>query len=169
MILPIENRVSESSLVNLDLESFYPEGKREFIDISQWLDEGYILREKEFRTKIKDYKWTQHENNYIAIGCSTGAILPAWAPLLVTSHIEPFAKKIVFGNLDELENKIFDDIIRKWDLSIYKDKAVMIKGCSEKSIPYNAYVQLIIFLKSVAKSLFYGEACSSVPIWKRPK
>jgi hypothetical protein len=88
---------------------------------------------------------------------------------LVASHLEPFAIKIVHGSLKELENNISIDLIRTFDTNPYKDKPVMIKGCSDNSIPENAYVQLIILLKTVSKSLFYGEACSSVPIWKRSK
>ena len=165
----IKNRVSQSSIKTIDLEEFYPKGNREFIDLSQWLENGLVLREKEFRKKIESHKWTSYKDKYVAIGCSNNAILPSWASLLVASNLEPFAKKIVHGSLKELENNIIVDLIRKFDTNPYKNKPVMIKGCSDNSIPENAYVQLIILLKSVSKSLFYGEACSSVPIWKRSK
>tara|TARA_B100001559_G_C16184291_1_gene476844 strand:- start:62 stop:577 length:516 start_codon:yes stop_codon:yes gene_type:complete len=165
----IKNRVSQSSIKTLDLEEFYPKGKREFIDLSQWLENGLVLREKEFRKKIESHKWTSYKDKYVAIGCLNNAILPSWASLLVASNLEPFAIKIIHGSLKELENNIIVDLIRTFDTNPYKDKPVMIKGCSDNSIPENAYVQLIILLKTVSKSLFYGEACSSVPIWKRSK
>ena len=165
----IKNRVSESSIKTIDLEKFYPKGNREFIDISRWLDNGLVLREKEFRKKIESYNWISFKDKYVAIGCSTNAILPSWASLLVASNLEPYAKKIVHGSLKELENIIIEEVIKTLDIKPYKDKPVIIKGCSDNYIPENAYVQLIILLKTVSRSLFYGEACSSVPIWKRPK
>ena len=165
----IKNRVSESSLITIDLEKFYPKGNREFIDMSNWLDNGLVLREKEFRKKIESHKWISYKEKYVALGCSSDAILPSWASLLVVSHLEPYAKKIIHGSLKELENIIIEDVIKTLDINIYKDKPVIIKGCSDNSIPENAYVQLIILLKTVSRSLFYGEACSTVPIWKRPK
>ena len=165
----IKNRVSESSIKTIDLEKFYPKGNREFVDISYWLDNGLVLREKEFRKKIESHKWISFKDKYVAIGCSTNAILPSWASLLVASNLEPYAKKIVHGSLKELENIIIEEVIKTLDIKPYIDKPVIIKGCSDNSIPENAYVQLIILLKTVSRSLFYGEACSSVPIWKRPK
>ena len=165
----IKNRVSESSIKTIDLEKFYPKGNREFVDISYWLDNGLVLREKEFRKKIESHKWISFKDKYVAIGCSTNAILPSWASLLVASNLEPYAKKIVHGSLKELENIIIEEVIKTLDIKPYIDKPVIIKGCSDNFIPENAYVQLIILLKTVSRSLFYGEACSSVPIWKRPK
>jgi len=106
MSTEITNRVSQSSIKTIDLEEFYPKGKREFIDLSQWLENGLILREKEFRIKIKSHEWISYKDKFVAIGCSTNAILPSWAPLLVTSYLEPFAKKIIHGSLTELENLI---------------------------------------------------------------
>ena len=165
----IKNRVSESSIKTIDLEKFYPKGNREFVDISHWLENGLVLREKEFRKKIESHKWISFKDKYVAIGCSTNAILPSWASLLVASNLEPYAKKIVHGSLKELENIIIEEVIKTLDIKPYIDKPVIIKGCSDNFIPENAYVQLIILLKTVSRSLFYGEACSSVPIWKRPK
>ena len=91
----IKNRVSESSIKTIDLEKFYPKGNREFVDISYWLDNGLVLREKEFRKKIESHKWISFKDKYVAIGCSTNAILPSWASLLVASNLAPYAKKIV--------------------------------------------------------------------------
>lgn len=163
----IKNRVTESSLVTIDLEDFYPTGKRVELDISQWLFEGSILREKDFRELVKNYAWKQYQDQYIALTNTTEAIVPAWAFMLLTIQLTPFAKKITIGNLDQLENQIFTEIIKSLDLSKFKDKPVIIKGCSNKPIPENAFIQITQLLQPIAKSIMYGEACSSVPLFKK--
>ena len=165
----ILNKVANSVLVNFDLESYIPKGSRTFIDISQWLEQGFLLREKPFREALITHDWKKYSRHYIALGCSTGAILPAWASLLVTSYLQPVAKTIVLGSLVELERQIFREMITELDLTPFKGKPIMIKGCSDTTIPQDAYILLVQRLQSVAKSLFYGEACSSVPLWKVKK
>lgn len=165
----ILNKVANSVLVNFDLESYIPKGSRTFIDISQWLEQGFLLREKPFREALITHDWKEYSRHYIALGCSTGAILPAWASLLVTSYLQPVAKTIVLGSLVELERQIFREMITELDLTPFKGKPIMIKGCSDTTIPQDAYILLVQRLQSVAKSLFYGEACSSVPLWKVKK
>ncbi|MDC1030217.1 DUF2480 family protein [Flavobacteriaceae bacterium] len=163
----IVNRVAKSPLITFDLEDFYPEGERRSIDMSQWLEQGLILREKDFRIALKNVDFKAYENTYVAINCSTEALLPAWASLLVTTHIQPFAKKVVLGSLQDLERQIFEEIISQLDTTPFVNKPVIIKGCSEKNIPAAAFVSLIQKLQPHAKSLFYGEACSSVPLHKK--
>ncbi len=163
----IVNRVAQSSLVTLDLEEYYPEGERVLLDISPWLLEGIILKEKEFRQQVTDHNWSAYKNCYVAITCSTDAIIPAWAFMLITSKLQPYARQIVQGNLIDLETRIFTEIIEQLDLSKFKDKPVIIKGCSNKPVPPNAYVWATERIQSVAKSVMYGEACSSVPLYKR--
>lgn len=163
----IINRVALSKLMVVDLEDYYPEGKRILFDIKDWLYEGFVLREKEFRQHVKDYNWSQHSNQFVALTCSTDAIIPAWAYMLLTIELEPFAKKICIGDLETLETSIYQDIITRLDVEPYKDKPLIIKGCSNKPVPANAYIMLTNKLKSVAKSIMYGEACSSVPLFKR--
>lgn len=165
----IINRVSNSSLVTIDLEDYYPEGKRILFDIKDWLYEGLILREKEFRQSVKNYDWSQHQNDFIALFCSTDAIIPAWAFMLLSTHLEPFANNIVIGNLESLETSIYQDIINALDVSKFSDASIIIKGCSKKGIPPNAYVMLTSKLRPIAKSIMYGEACSSVPLYKKAK
>ena len=165
----ILNKVANSVLVNFDLESYIPKGSRTFIDISQWLEQGFLLREKPFREALITHDWKEYSRHYIALGCSTGAILPAWASLLVTSYLQPVAKTIVLGSLAELERQIFREMITELDLTPFEGKPIMIKGCSDATIPQDAYILLVQRLQSVAKSLFYGEACSSVPLWKVKK
>jgi hypothetical protein len=163
----IVNRVANSKLVTIDLEDYYPEGERTVIDIAQWLAEGFILREKDFRAFIKEHSWEQYTNQYVAIRCSTDAIVPGWAYMLVSASLTPYAKKTVVGTIDTLNNLIFSEIIDHLDLDIYKNKSVIVKGCAHKPIPQNAFVLLTQRLQPIVKSLMYGEACSSVPLYKK--
>jgi hypothetical protein len=148
------------------LEDYYPLGDRIIFDIKEWLFEGIILKEKDFRASVKNHDWTQYNNCYVALTCSTDAIIPSWAFMLVTTELVPFAKKIIIGNLKELETSIFQDIISQLPTDSYKDKPIIIKGCSEKPIPETAYTQLITKLVPVVKSIMYGEACSTVPLFR---
>ena len=163
----IVNRVAKSALITFDLEQHSPEGQRLRWDLSQWLDQGFVLREKEFRAALNRTDFSPYHDSYVALHCSTDALLPAWAMLLVTSHLLPYAKKVVVGSLADLEIAIFSDVIAQLDLGPFRDKPVIIKGCSEKVIPETSFIALIQHLQPVVKSLFYGEACSSVPLYKR--
>ena len=163
----IKNRVAESSLVTIDLENFYPIENRVELDISEFLFEGIILKEKDFRAYVKTYNWAQYQDQYIALTNTSEAIIPAWTFMLITIQLTPFAKKIVIGNLEQLENQIFSEIILKLDFSKYNDQRVIIKGCSNKPIPENTFIQVTQLLQPIAKSIMYGEACSSVPLFKK--
>ena len=165
----IVNRVAASALITFDLEKLYQIGSRQSIDLSQWLDQGLMLKEKEFRAQLKAHDWSIYRDKFIALQCSTEAILPAWASLLVMTYLQPFARKVVLGDLKDLEVQLFAEQIQLLELSPYKDQPVIIKGCSENTVPQDAYVQLIAKLQPVVKSLFYGEACSSVPLYKKKK
>jgi hypothetical protein len=163
----IINKVANSVLEVFDLEDYYAKEIRTQIDISQWLYEGFLLKEKDFREALKNHDWSQYENHYVAIHCSTDAIIPAWASILVTIHVFPFAKKIVSGNLQDLETSLYQEILSTIDYSKYKDKPVIIKGCSKKPVPESAYILAVQKLQPFAKSIMYGEACSAVPLFKR--
>lgn len=163
----IVNRVAQSKLVTFDLEDYYPEGKRVHLDIKDWLHEGFIVKEKEFRKYVSEHNWEQYQDSYVALFCSTDAIVPGWAYMLVTTRLQPFAQKIIQGNLELLETSIYQEILQNLDLSEFKDKPVIIKGCSNKPVPANAYLLVTTLLQKVAGSLMYGEACSSVPLFKR--
>ncbi|WP_452225636.1 DUF2480 family protein [Lacinutrix chionoecetis] len=163
----IINRVANSKLVTFNLEDFYPEGKRVVFDIKDWLYEGLVLREKDFREHVKNHNWEQYQNNYVALTCSADAIIPAWAFMLLVVNLEPFVEKAIIGTLEDLETSIYQDIIATIDVESFRDKPIIIKGCAHKPVPVNAYTMLIKKLKPVAKSLMYGEACSSVPLYKR--
>jgi hypothetical protein len=163
----IVNRVAESALITFDLEKLYQIGQRQSIDLSQWLYEGLILKEKDFRAQLNAHDWSVYQDQFVALYCSTEAILPAWASLLVTSHLQPYSRKVVMGTLEDLEVQLFSEEIQLLDVTPFKDKPVVIKGCSDKTVPQDAYVQLIAKLQPIVKSLFYGEACSSVPLYKK--
>lgn len=165
----IVNRVAKSSLVTFDLEDYYLEGRRYSLDIKDWLFEGFILREKEFREHLELHNWDQYKDAYVALNCSTDAIIPGWAYMLVATKLEPIANSVVIGSLEMLETVIFQSVIEDMDLTPFKDKAVIIKGCTNKPIPPNAYLWITLRLQEVSKSLMYGEACSSVPLVKRKK
>lgn len=163
----IVNRVAKSPLITFDLEEHYPEGKRVALDLSQWLEQGFILREKEFRAALKNVDFSIYQDSYVALYCSTDALLPAWANLLVTTYLQPIAKKVIWGSLAELENAIFQDLVQSLPVTLYKDKPVIIKGCADKAIPPSAFIALVEKLQPHVKSLMYGEACSSVPLYKK--
>ena len=163
------NRVAKSPLITFDLENFYQIGTRQSLDMSQWLDQGLLLKEKHFRAQLNAHDWSMYQDQFIALYCSIEAILPAWASLLVSTHLQPYARKVVRGSLHDLEVQLFTEEIQRLDVTPFKDQPVILKGCSDKTVPPEAYVQLIAKLQPVVRSLFYGEACSSVPLYKRKK
>mgnify|MGYP000539555709 CR=1 FL=1 len=126
-----------------------------------------ILREKEFRAYVNEHDWAQYKDTYVALYCSTDAIVPDWAYMLISIQLQDIAKLAIIGNLNQLESILYTDIISGLDLSEYKDAPVIIKGCSNKPVPANALVLLAQKLKPIAKSIMFGEACSSVPLFKR--
>ena len=165
----IVNKVANSVLEVFDLEDYYPSGIRTQLDISQWLLDGFLLKEKDFREALKNHDWSKFQNHFVAIHCSSDAIIPAWASILVTVYLSPFAKKVVFGNLTDLETSLYQEILSTLDYSKYQDKPVILKGCSKKPVPESAYIMAIQKLQPFAKSIMYGEACSAVPLYKKNK
>lgn len=163
----IVNRVANSVLQVFDLEDYYPEGEIVSLDIAAWLLEGFVLREKDFRETLKNHDWSQYNGKYVALHCSTDAIVPAWAYMLITTYLHPVAKKVVQGSLQQLTTVLYQGILSTIDYTVYKDKPVIIKGCARKPVPEEAYVIATQKLMPFAKSLMFGEACSSVPLYKR--
>ncbi|HER40707.1 MAG TPA: DUF2480 family protein, partial [Salinimicrobium catena] len=128
----IINRVANSKLVTIDLEDLYPEGERILFDIKDWLLEGLVLREKDFRLSAKTHDWSQYKDSYVALTCSTDAIIPGWAYMLLSTYLAPVAKKVVTGDLEMLETVVYTEILQEFDVSRYQDVPVIIKGCSRK-------------------------------------
>ncbi|WP_149241230.1 DUF2480 family protein [Dyadobacter sp. 32] len=165
----IVNRVATSGIVSLDLEELYHPGERVIFDIKDQLFQGLILREKDFREFLKNHDWSQYTGKNIGIICSEDAIVPTWAYMLLAVQLQPFANSVVFGDLNALEEKLFNDAIAKIDLKEFEDKRVVVKGCSKVSVPVSAYVEVARLLKPVVKSLMFGEPCSTVPLYKKPR
>jgi WD40 repeat protein len=165
----IINRVAKSKLITLDLEDFYPKGKRIVLDIKDWLFQELILKEKDFRDSVTNHNWEQYLNSYVALTCSSDAIIPSWAYLLITTRLNDYAKKVVVGDLELLETVIYQEVIQQLDTSEYTNKPVIIKGCTNKPIPASAYTLLVQKIQSVTKTIMFGEACSTVPLYKAKK
>lgn len=163
----IENKVANSGLITIDLETLRHSGKRVLFDIKDWLFREMILKEKDFRDFVKNHDWSQYQNQNIAFYCSTDAIVPTWAYMLLASAVQPYANKYVFGNLEQLEIELYNDAIAQLNPADYADKRIILKGCSQNELPIAAYVAMSNKLLPVVKSLMYGEACSNVPIYKK--
>jgi len=163
----IINKVAQSGLVEVNLEDYYPQGERVVLDMKQYLFQELILREKDFREFIKNEDWSFYQNKYVAIICSVDAIVPTWAFMLLTIVLEPFAKKIVFGDLMTLETILFTEALSKINTADFLDQRIVIKGCSNLPVAESAYVEITRILRPIAKSIMYGEACSTVPLYKR--
>ncbi len=165
----IVNRVANSGLITLDLEEFYPKGKRVSYDLADNLWQGIALKEKDFREFIKNHDWSIYQDQYVALHCSVDAIVPTWAYMLLTTKISPFAKRVIFGTLDTLEAILFEEALAKIQPEEFQDARVVIKGCSDLEVPAAAYVKLTELLLPYAKVLMYGEPCSTVLLYKKPR
>ena len=165
---PIVNRVAQNtSLINLELKVFGSDKKRLEIDIKKWLHKGLVLKEKPFRKSLKEHDWSSYKDMLVCINCSSDVIIPTWAYMLVSVYLEEYADFVCVGSLNQLEINLFNHNIFQLDSSIYKDKRILIKGCSETYIPESAYVSILKQLMPVAKSVMFGEACSNVPVFKK--
>jgi hypothetical protein len=165
----IINKVALSGIITIDLEQFYPEGDRVLFDIKEQLFCGLILKEKDFRMFVKNEDWSKYRDKYVALICSADAVIPTWAYMLLTLQLEPYVKKVVFGDLETLETVLYNEILNRLDVNEYKDTRIVIKGCGHLPVPQAAYVEITRLLRPVAKSIMYGEACSMVPLYKQPK
>lgn len=164
---PIVNRVANSKLITLDLEELYPKGERKGIDISQWLKEGIVLIETEFRAALQNHDWSLYENTYVFLYNSQEAIIPSWAYLLIHTYLHPLAKKVVVGSQKQLDTILMKEVIDALDSTSYKGKNLIIKGCSKIAMPQNAYLMLLDKIQDQAKKIMFGEACSSVPLYTK--
>jgi len=165
----IINKVALSGIITINLEEFYPQGEHVLFDIKEHLFQGLILKEKDFREFIKNEDWSTYTDKYVALICSADAVVPVWAYMLLATRLEPFVKKVVFGDLETLETVLYNEILNKLNMNDYKDARIVIKGCGDLPVPKAAYVEITRLLRSVAKSIMYGEACSMVPLYKQPK
>lgn len=165
----IENKVANSGLITISLEEFHQKGDRVLFDIKPLLWQELALKEKDFRSFIKQHDWRQYQNNFVAITCSVDAIVPTWAYMLVAIALQPYVKKVIFGNLSDLERELFIDAVNLFDLNSITNKRVLVKGCGDINIPDSAFVYVSQKFVPVVKSLMFGEACSNVPLYKKAK
>lgn len=163
----IVNRVTTSSLITFDLEEYYRPGDRVLIDLKDQLFQGLILREKDLRDFIKSNDWSFYKDKFVAITCSADAVIPTWAYMLVAIALKPFAKAIEFGTLEKLEERLFEDALANVNWEQFRNAKIVVKGCSKVNVPASAYVKTVAALQPIASSLMFGEACSTVPLFKR--
>ncbi|MGN7205269.1 DUF2480 family protein [Pedobacter sp. SAFR-022] len=163
----IVNKVASSGLITLDLEAYYDQAERVVYDIKDNLFHGLILREKDFREFIKTHDWSQYTGKNVAITCSADAIVPTWAYMLLSNRLSPYVNELVFGSLETLEAILLSKALAKIDFNTFANERVVVKGCADIDIPVFAYVEITRQLSKVAKSIMYGEPCSTVPIYKR--
>jgi|TARA_B100001093_G_scaffold167231_2_gene159816 hypothetical protein len=163
----IVNRVEASGIITLDLEELIPDRTRSYIDIKDQLFKGLVLREKDFRSWVKQHDWSQYNNHDVAVYCSADAVVPTWAYMLIATAISPITSSIYFTQPDNLSAMIAERAVSKIDTLQYSDSRVVIKGCGNRDISNHAYVMLTSKLTSVAKSVMFGEPCSTVPVYKK--
>ncbi len=166
---PLVNRVAQSGLITLKLEEFFPQAELATLDLKDYLFKELILKEKDFREAIKEHNWEQYEGKVLLVYCSTDAIIPMWAFMLAASYAAPCAADVFQGRAEDYYRAYFTKTLAALDVEKYRDGRIIIKGCSDKSVPANAYVELTKRLRPLAKSIMYGEPCSTVPIYKKPK
>lgn len=165
----IINRVANSPIVTIDLETFYLVGDRIVFDLEPFLFQGLVVKEKEFRQSFKNLDWSLYKDKLVAITCSTDAIIPKWAYMLAMVNLQAVAKEVIIGSIEDLEKHLLYSAINKLDVKNFEDRPVVIKGCGKLSIPDYAYGEIVKKVMHVAKSVMFGEPCSTVPVYKRPR
>ena len=164
---PIINKVAESGLVTLDMETYYPRGETAVFDMKDYLFMQLILKEKDFREALKNTDWSKYRNKNVAVTCTADAVIPVWAYMLVVSYLQPVAREIIMGDEKELHKILFLKNLSAIDINEFADKKVVIKGCGETPIADYVYMEITKLLRPVVKSIMYGEPCSTVPVYKK--
>ncbi|GGF51278.1 DUF2480 family protein [Echinicola rosea] len=166
----IINRVANSPIVTIDLEEYYGRGiDRVLFDLKEFLFQELVLKEKDFRKSLKELDWEQYRGKYVAVDCTADAIVPTWAFMLAMTYLEGVAKDVAVGSVEDLDRYIFQKALMAIDPVEYEGRPVVVKGCSKYPVPIFAYGEVVRLLKGKAKSIMYGEPCSTVPVYKRPK
>ena len=162
----IVNRVASSVLITIDLADYAPEQSIANFDLKDFLFEEIFLKEKEFRRKLKSFDFSIYTGKMVSLNCSSDAIVPMWAYMLVTSYLNQVGTEINFGTQEEVFQKIFTDNINSIDASEFKNKKVIIKGCGQIPLTESLYIAITKKLQNTVSSLMFGEACSAVPVLK---
>ncbi len=163
----IREKIKNRPLTTLNLEEYLVKGERVVFDLKDNLFKGLILREKDFRAFVKEHDWESYKNKHVALTCSTDAIIPQWAFMLAAVRLEPHAETLVFGSLEDLEKDLMRTSLSKINVDEFKEAKLVIKGCGEEDVPAYAYTEITRLLRPVVFSLFYGEPCSTVPLYKK--
>lgn len=166
---PIINKVALAGIITLDLEELYPKGERVIFDLKPLLWQEVALKEADLREFVKTHDWAQYTGRFVSVHCSADAIIPTWAYMLVMTHLQSYAAFVTQGDAEQLERAIFTRFIAGLDTAPYHGARVVVKGCSNLPIPLNAYVEIGAKLMPHVKSLMFGEACSTVPLYKAAK
>jgi hypothetical protein len=161
------NKVAESGIITFDLEEFYPKEEIQIFDLKDFLFMGLILKEKDYRAALQTTDWSIFQNKNVCVLCSADAIIPMWAYMLAATNLQPVAKNVVFGDEIRLIESVMLKNLSKVNIEEYRDKRVVVKGCGDVSVPETAYVEITNMLRPIAKSIMYGEPCSTVPIFKK--
>ena len=165
----IVNKVAASGLITLKMEDFAPEAEVVSFDLADYLFKGLILREKDFREALKEIDWEQYSGKYLSVHCSADAIIPMWAWMLVAVHASPYVAAVVQSEPEKADEQLIMAKIQALDLTPYEDQRVVVKGCADREIPQSAYAAIAARLTPVVKSLMFGEPCSTVPLYKKPR
>jgi len=160
------NKVAESGIITINLEDYLPKEEIVVFDIKDYLFMGLILKEKEFRQSLKELDLSIYKDKIVAITCSADAIIPMWAYMLISTTLSQKSQIVLMGSATEVKNKLLIRAIHHLNTEEFKDKRVVIKGCGENPIPEEAYLEITNLLLPVAKSIMYGEPCSTVPVYK---
>ena len=163
----IVNRVANSALITIDLTDYAPKETIAILDAKDFLFEGVILKEKDFRNTLKEFDFSVYTDKIVALYCSSDAIVPMWAFMLLTSYLNNSASKIYFGTKEEVFQKIFSDNIDAIDAAEFENKKVIIKGCGQVPLTESLYIAITKKLQNTVNSLMFGEACSAVPVFKK--
>jgi hypothetical protein len=164
---PIINKVAESGLITIDPADYYPKEDVKTFDLKDFLHMGMILKEKEFRQSLKDLDWEHYRDKNVAVTCTADAIIPVWAWMVVATYLQPVAREILVGNENELHKLIFLKNLSQINVNEFADKRIVVKGCGDTPIGEFVYMELTRLLQPVAKSIMYGEPCSTVPVYKK--
>lgn len=164
---PIINKVAESGLISIDLAQYFPTNEIVVFDIKPYLFMELILKEKDFRTSLSTIDWSSYQDKIVGIFCSTDAIIPMWANMLIVANLTPFAKAIYFGDENKTKELVLLQAINNIDNSIFADQRIVVKGCGDTPIGESAYIAITQKLRPVVKSIMYGEPCSTVPVYKK--
>ena len=164
---PFINKVAESGIISLDLETYFSKEKLIVFDLKDYLFMGLILKEKDFRAALITTDWEKYRDSFVAVTCSADAIIPMWANMLVTVYLSPIAKSVYFGTEEYVKEQLLLNALNTINGVDDTDQRVVVKGCGENPVPASAYVKITTILRPYAKSIMYGEPCSTVPLYKK--